>query len=78
MRKLNEDRFDNNTWQKNDKGLFLPNVIINEQIDSSEKKTIKNYIEWTFKNLSIVLLAPSFLGAVWQILELRYSKMKTY
>lgn len=72
MRKLNEDRFDDNIWQKNDKGLFLPNIIINEQIDNSKKKkkTIKNYIEWAFKNLSIVLLAPSFLGAVWQILEL--------
>ncbi|WP_201573480.1 hypothetical protein [Psychrobacter sp. H8-1] len=34
------------------------------------KKTINDYIEWIFSHISIVVLIPSFLGAVWQILEL--------
>lgn len=34
------------------------------------KKAIKVYIEWMLNHIAIVLLIPSFLGAVWQILEL--------
>lgn len=61
-----------NIWEKNDNGLFLPKDIVTEKIDSdkNKKKNLRIYVKWAFNNISIVLLAPSLLGAVWQILEL--------
>ncbi|MGB2785862.1 hypothetical protein [Psychrobacter sp.] len=72
MSKPQREELNDNAWQKNDNGLFLPKNIITEKIDSDKKKkkTLRSYVEWAFDNISIVLLAPSFLGAVWQISEL--------
>lgn len=58
-------------WCKNDNGLFLPeNYTVIKKIDVKKKRTLKEQIRWIFDNITIVVLLPSFLGAVWQILEL--------
>lgn len=56
-------------WHKNDKGLFLPENYVEEK-KPEKKNTIKAQLKWVFNNLTTALLLPSFLGAVWQILEL--------
>lgn len=68
---LDSDRkeIEGRKWYKNDKGLFLPENYVEEQ-KSEKKSTIKAQLKWVFNNLTIVLLLPSFLGAIWQILEL--------
>lgn len=72
MQKPNKESLNDNFWQENDSGLFLPKTVITEQTDSMKKKrkTLKDYMKWALQNISLVLLVPSFLGAVWQILEL--------
>lgn len=72
MPKPNKDALSGNIWEKNDNGLLLPNTIIAERQDGVKKKrkTLREYMEWALQNISLVLLVPSFLGAVWQILEL--------
>ena len=53
-------------WHKSDSGLLLPDTYSPD----IKKKTIKEKIKWVRDNITVILLLPSFLGAVWQILEL--------
>lgn len=72
MQKPNRKLLNENFWQKNDHGLLLPRDVITERTDRIEKKrkSLNDHIKWAFQNTTLVLLVPSFLGAVWQILEL--------
>lgn len=62
----NEKELKIRKWHKSDSGLFLPDTYLAKV----KKKTLKERIRWVIDNITIVLLLPSFLGAVWQILEL--------
>lgn len=57
-------------WRKKDSGLFVPeNYDVTEQV-AAKKKTIREQIKWVLENITLILLLPSFFGALWQILEL--------
>lgn len=58
-------------WCKKDSGLFVPETYNGiEQDDVAKKKTLREQVKWILDNITLILLLPSFLGAVWQILEL--------
>ncbi|WP_299221910.1 hypothetical protein [uncultured Psychrobacter sp.] len=57
-------------WYKTDGDLFLPESYKLSKETEVNKKGLKDRIKWIFDNISVILLLPSFLGAVWQILEL--------
>lgn len=57
-------------WYKTDSNLFLPETYKLSKETEVNKKGLKDRIKWIFDNISVILLLPSFLGAVWQILEL--------
>ena len=58
-------------WKKNEKGLFLPNnFILESKNDKDKKRSVGDYIKWGVNNTGIMVLIPSVLGAIWQIIEL--------
>lgn len=66
----NRKEFKDIKWYKKDSGLFVPEIYhVTEQSDAP-KKTLREQIKWMLDNVTLILLLPSFLGAVWQILEL--------
>lgn len=64
----NSEENKNQEWHKKDNGLFLPRTYhINVK---KKKRSLKQKTHWIIENITIVLLIPSFLGALWQIAEL--------
>lgn len=69
MLDYDRNELESRKWHKNDNGLFLPENYVEAQ-KLKKKNTLRAQAKWVFNNLTIALLLPSFLGAVWQILEL--------
>ena len=77
MKKIKE--IDEVEWNKEDSGLILPktNDLITRIdtkksfIEPNEKiNPIRTKVKWGTDNLTLILLIPSLLGAIWQILSL--------
>lgn len=64
----NDEGHKDKEWYKDDNGLFLPETY--HAAIKKKKMTAKQKVSWIFNNITVVLLLPSFLGAVWQVLEL--------
>ncbi|SUD92173.1 hypothetical protein [Psychrobacter phenylpyruvicus] len=58
-------------WEENEKGLLLPKNLILERGDNKkEKRSLVDYIKWGINHISVLVLFPSIVGAIWQIIEL--------
>ncbi|ABE75135.1 MULTISPECIES: hypothetical protein [Psychrobacter] len=66
----NREEFKGTAWHKKDNGLFVPETYSLDEKAEVTKKTLREQVKWVLDNISLVLLLPSFLGALWQILEL--------
>lgn len=58
-------------WEENEKGLLLPkNLILEKGDNKKEKRSLVDYIKWSINHISVLVLFPSIVGAIWQIIEL--------
>lgn len=70
MLKNDRNKIFDSTWEKTDNGLFLPRTYLENREDTKTKKGFIDHKNSIANNLSLILLIPSLLGAIWQITEL--------